>query len=514
MLVLHSHIPYVKRQGRWPFGEVWLFEAMAETYIPLLRSFLRLYEEGVGAPVTISLSPTLMEQLNSRYIKNEFINYLKACEARALEDERYFVSCGEKKLAQTASIYHRFYKDIRRDFITDFNCDILGIIKEMQDKGCIEVLATAATHAYLPVLDPQSAEAQIFYGKKIYEKFFGVEPKGFWLPECGYRQGLEDMLIKYGFKYFFVDSHAIEGGKPLGIFSGDILEEEMKIETFAITGLSTYRPYKLKDRDITVFGRNALVSYQVWSAEFGYPGDENYREFHKHFPRSGLKYWRVTDRLKPLDKKEVYDAYKAEKKAKEHAQHFVGVLKRTINEAQKIGFNRPLIVGCYDTELFGHWWWEGVYWLEEVIRGLYLNKLNMVLPCHMEAPRYEAEIFDSSWGMGGKHYVWQNKETEWMWQIIAKANQEYEAVAHVEIKSELGERVKKQALKELMLIQSSDWFFMVTNNLTKDYALKRFFEHYTKFLRIVDAIKNKKIDTGFAEWFAKVEYEDDLFNSL
>lgn len=514
MLVLHSHIPYVKRQGRWPFGEIWLFEAMAETYIPLLRSFLNLHEEGIKAPVTISLSPTLMEQLNSKYIKREFIDYLKACETRAAEDERYFISCGEKKLAETAAGYYRFYRDIRRDFITDFNCDILAIIKEMQENRCIEVLATAATHAYLPLLDTKSAENQVFYGKKAYEKFFDAEPKGFWLPECGYRKGLEEILIKYGFKYFFVDSHAVEGGKPLEVFSGNVIYDEPEIETFAITGLSTYRPYKLKDHDIAVFGRNALISHQVWSAEFGYPGDENYREFHRHSPKSGLKYWRVTDRFKPLDKKEVYNPHKAEKKVSEHALHFIDILKKTINEAQKIGFSRPLIVGCYDTELFGHWWWEGVSWLEEVVRQIYKNELNMILPCNIESPRYEADIFDSSWGMGGKHYVWQNNETAWMWQIIAKAKEEFEAIINVGIKSDLGERVKKQALKELMLIQSSDWLFMVTNNLTKDYAMKRFFEHYTKFLRLIDSFKNNRLDAEFAEWFAKVEYEDDLFSSL
>ncbi|MBO8158345.1 glycoside hydrolase family 57 protein [Thermosyntropha sp.] len=514
ILVLHSHIPYVKRQGRWPFGEVWLFEAMAETYIPLLRSFLRLHEEGVKAHVTISLSPTLMEQLNSKYIKKEFIDYLKACEKRAAEDERYFISCGEKKLAETATSYCRFYKDVRRDFTVDFGNDILGIIKNMQENGCIEVLATAFTHAYLPLLDYKSAKAQVFYGKKIYEKFFNTEPRGFWLPECGYRKGLEDILIENDFNYFFVDSHAIEGGKPLEVFSGEVLEDNPEIETFAITGLSTYRPYKLKDKDISVFGRNALVSYQVWSAEFGYPGDENYREFHKHSPRSGLKYWKVTNRNKPFDQKEVYNVHKAEKKAKEHAAHFVDVLQNTISEAQKIGFNRPLIVGCYDTELFGHWWWEGVIWLEEVMRQIDEKELNMALPSNVEPPRHEAEIFDSSWGMGGKHFVWYNRETMWMWEIIEKARQEYDVIAEGPGQTELEYRVKQQALKELMLIQSSDWLFMVTNNLTRDYAMKRFFEHYTKFLRLVDSLKNNRLDADFIEWFKQIEFEDDLFNSL
>ncbi len=512
MLVLHSHIPYVKRQGRWPFGEVWLFEAMAETYIPLVKSWMDMKQEGISAPITLSLSPVLLEQLNSKYIRKEFISYLKEKETLALADEKYFSGHGEKELASVAALYYNFYRDRRRDYIAEFDTNLIEVFKLLQNEGQFEIITTAATHAYLPLLDKSSLKHQVAVGKKIYTEVFGTEPKGFWLPECGYSKGIEDILEDYGFSFFYVDSHAVEGGKPSGIFSQDFVDEEIEIETFARTGLSTYRPYRLKDRDIMVFGRNSMVSHQVWSADFGYPGDDDYREFHKHFGKSGFKYWRVTDRFKSLHNKGIYDNRKAELKTTYHANHFIKSLEKTSQEANKLGFNEPLIVGCYDTELFGHWWWEGVKWLEQVMRGVAVHEsIDFILPSQITTVRREAEIFDSSWGLGGKHFVWENKETAWMWDIIKKSGGEYEKLNALDLTSDLANRAKELALKELMLVQSSDWLFMVTNNLTRDYAMKRFFEHYTKFLRIAHSLHNNKLDDEFAKWLGSTEYEDDIF---
>ncbi len=515
MLVLHSHLPYVKNQGRWPFGEVWLFEAMAETYIPFLQTWFRFKEEGIHAPVTLSFSPTLLDQLSSTYVQQEFINYLREREHKAAEDERYYLSIADQNMAALAAYYHRFYRDIRRDFVLEFDCDIIAAIKQLQNDGDVEIITTAASHAYLPLLDAKSLKHQIYWGKRAYEKHFGQEPAGFWLPECGYFQGIEDLLIENGFKYFYVDSHAVEGGKPLGDTSSGSQGLDCAQETFANTGLSTYRPYKIKDKDIMVLGRNALVSQQVWSADYGYPGDENYREFHKESSRSGFKYWRVTDRKNSFDKKLPYETDKAILKATQHGRHSVKSLEKTGRAAQKLGFPEPLIVGCYDTELFGHWWWEGIAWLDEVVRGIAKSaELNFILPSNISGNLPEAQVFESSWGMGGKHYVWGNPETSWMWDILKRASNEYEEIDNRKHLGDVQARVVTMALRELILLESSDWFFMVTNNLTRDYAMKRFFEHYTKFLRLVNALRDDNYSNIFLEWLDKIQVEDDFLSYL
>lgn len=515
MMVLHSHIPYVKRQGRWPFGEVWLFEAMAETYIPLLINLLKLHGEGKVTPITMSFSPVLLEQLNSKYIKQEFISYLKERENMARADERYYLAQSNQEFARIAAYYASFYRDIRRDYEIELNRDIIQALRYLKSKGHLEIITTAATHAYIPLLDRTSLESQIYWGKRLYEQVFSMEPQGFWLPECGYFQGIEDVLIENGFNYFFVDSHAIEGGKPLGAMSPGGSGEEVEIETFASTGLSTYRPYRIENRNITVFGRNSMVSQQVWSADYGYPGDEDYREFHKSSDKSGFKYWRVTNRNQSIDKKQPYDPDAAQLKVKQHAAHFVSNLENTGRHAVEIGFNHPLIVGCYDTELFGHWWWEGINWLSEVFNCIHNStELELVLPSQVEPATHQAKLFESSWGMGGKHYVWENEETSWMWDIIRKAGEEYQSLKGMEQETLMGQRAMSQAIKELMLIQSSDWLFMVSNNSTRDYALKRFYEHYTKLLRLTHTVRNQQFDDSFKEWLRRIQYEDDFFSCL
>jgi 1,4-alpha-glucan branching enzyme len=116
--------------------------------------------------------------------------------------------------------------------------------------------------------------------------------------------------------------------------------------------------------------------------------------------------------------------------------------------------------------------------------------------------------------MGGKHYVWENAETAWMWDIIRKAGEEYQSLKGLEQETLMGQRAMSQAIKELMLIQSSDWLFMVSNNLTRDYAMKRFFEHYTKLLRLTHTVRYQQFDDTFRDWLRRIQYEDDFFSYL
>ncbi|MDO4540645.1 MAG: DUF1957 domain-containing protein [Syntrophomonadaceae bacterium] len=516
LLVLHSHIPYVKRQGRWPFGEVWLFEAMAETYIPLLRNWNRLQEEGLSAPVTISFSPPLLEQIRSQYIHRQFVEYLHEKERLALEDERWYVSQSDHEMAQLANYYYRFYQDIRRDYLVELDGNIIEAARRLQEAGQFEIITTAASHAYLPLLDRNSLKYQIYWAQKTYEKHFNAAPRGFWLPECGYFQGVEDLLIRYGFKYFFVDSHALEGGHPCSVFSGGGDEPLLvEAEPFVQTGLSTYCPYKVKNKDIMVLGRNAMVSQQVWSADSGYPGDPRYREFHRQSHRSGYKYWQVTDRFNSLDTKKCYNPEQAQQLTQYHAQDFIRSIMSTGHEAEAMGYPEPLIVGCYDTELFGHWWWEGIDWLDTVMRGFIAEpELDFTLPSQIPDELPEAQVFESSWGMGGKHYVWENPETNWMWDIIRRANREFEALEIWPSAPEMRRQTYRQILRELILLESSDWLFMVSNNLTRDYALKRFFEHYSKFTRLVSVFKSGNYTESFLQWLNRIQLEDDLLDDL
>ncbi len=256
-----------------------------------------------------------------------------------------------------------------------------------------------------------------------------------------------------------------------------------------------------------------MVSLQVWSKDYGYPGDAFYRDFHKQLPHSGLKYWRVTRRDANPECKLVYDRHQAQETVRRHAAHFMDTIGGIAQEADRLGYSEPLIVACYDTELFGHWWWEGVDWLEELVRLITRRgHWRMVLPDmllqEMETIP-EAQIMESSWGTGGKHFGWSNPETNWMWETIRKARQELESTAGL-AGGDLINRARNQAIKELMLMESSDWFFMVTNNHTRDYAVRRFLEHFAKLVRLTGMVRMNQFNPETIEWLKRVEEEDDL----
>ncbi|MGE5371237.1 MAG: 1,4-alpha-glucan branching protein domain-containing protein [Solirubrobacterales bacterium] len=517
VLVLHSHLPYVKNQGRWPFGEVWLYEAMAETYIPIYRAWQRLKADGIVAPLTLGLSPTLLEQVNQPEIQQGFLDYLKRKEAAARADERQFMAQGEAKMAELASDYRRFYQDVRRDYVAEYGMDLLEPLRRWAAQGDLNIITTAATHAYLPLIDDHaSLVRQVRRGIETFERHIGIRPEGFWLPECGYKEGLEAILEAEGIRYFFVDSHALEGGYPAQVSSMTEMDTEEDAEESAAfyqhTGLSTYSPYHIDGRAIAVFGRNALVSYQVWSKDYGYPGDAVYRDFHKHQPESGLKYWQVTDRTGDMGNKTLYNPEAARVKVASHARHFTSVLAETGRKAAEMGFPDPIIVACYDTELFGHWWWEGADWLEAVARSLHetgaaeMTQPTAVLQRSILGP---AQVLESSWGIGGKHFGWYNRETGWMWDTIRKAREEFREIEQLH-GQDIDGRVVRQAERELMLMESSDWFFMVTNNHTRDYALKRFFEHYGKLTRLADMLRMQRYDEASLRWLSDVEAQDAL----
>ncbi len=289
--VLHTHIPpYVRKHGKWPFGEEWVFEAISETYIPLLMEFERLRDSGVKFGIVVNVTPVLAEQLTDEYMKKAFEEYMER-KLKAMEEDLKSRKYDEKAVSYMLNYFRKVY-----DYWKAINGDIIGKLRELQDQGYVEVITSAATHGYLPLLGRDEAiRAQIANGVATYEKHFGRKPKGIWLPECAYRpagewelpggrkvkrQGIEKFLEEFGLRYFFVESRLIDEGPASNVY-GEVL--------LADTEKTTLRPYWIKGSNVAVFARNRETGHQVWSAHYGYPGDFWYREFHKKAPEE----WRA-----------------------------------------------------------------------------------------------------------------------------------------------------------------------------------------------------------------------------
>ncbi|WP_457741626.1 1,4-alpha-glucan branching protein domain-containing protein [Thermococcus sp.] len=517
--VLHTHLPYVRKHGRWPFGEEWLYEAMSESYLPLLMEFERL-RDSVSFQLVVNITPVLMEQLADDYIKTEFEKYLLRKIKRTKEDlksDRY----PEKPVRDVLNHFERVYSYWRA-----INGDIIGKFRELQEEGYLEIITSPATHAYLPLLlREESIRSQIANGIATYEKHFGKTPRGMWISECAYRPfgewelpggrkvkrpGVEKYLEEFGIEYFFVESNLVDKGPVSDSYGSPV----------PTGSLATLRPYWVKGSNVAVFGRNRETGYQVWSAHFGYPGDFWYREFHRKAPESGNQYWRVTGKDVDLGKKDFYDPDKALERVEEHAKHFVSLVESLLERFEKETGEKGIIVAPYDTELFGHWWYEGVKWLGRVLellaeKGIRTTRLSAFLD-NYSGEKLEVELPEGSWGANADHSTWWNEETEWTWEEIYRAEERMVAIAsRFYGKDKLGDRAIEQLARELLILEASDWQFLITTDQAKIYAERRVLLHSRDFHRLANEIvryfKTGEMDVSLLE---ELEERDNPFRPV
>ncbi len=371
--------------------------------------------------------------------------------------------------------------------------------------------------------------AQVAVGVQSYRRHFGKSPSSFWLPECAYRPtyatefgrgyvkpGLHEFLARQGLLCFFAETHAIEGGLPVGKAIGDAMGPYGDIPRRYLVPMgqypeptfkTTYLPYWVSDPRVAAIGRNNRTGLQVWSAEHGYPGDFHYREFHKKDGESGLHYWKVSGAKVDLGYKELYNPARAQERMHDHARHFATLVEDLVREFHAGSGVFGIVSAAYDTELFGHWWFEGVDWLREVLRILSRSEDVELTTASRHLRQHPPEdvlaLPESSWGQAGNHFTWMNAETEWVWPIIREAQLRMESLVarHPQASGPVAGALN-QAGRELLLLESSDWPFLITTWQARDYATNRFQDHLERFHRLADMAEHQQVDEGLvAEYF-------------
>ena len=583
--VLHTHLPYVRENGTWPHGEEWLYEALAETYLPLLDVLTGLQGDGIRGGLTIELTPILCEQLADPLVLERFSDYLDDRLGRADEDAARFTAGAvtgrlepaeggigfaggarpiepdeARALAGLADWYGEWYGGVREAFERRYRRDLVGALRGFQEDGVIEIATSAATHGYLPLLARDSSiRGQIREGIRSYRRFFGRRPRAIWLPECAYRPavpegtpleaeradldsggalrpGLETLLQEEGILVFFAETQMLEGGPATSATRGELIGPYGAVRRRRGAPLprdepprpaTTYEPYWVRESEVAVIARNERTGLQVWSGTVGYPGDHVYREFHRRHDVSGLQYWRVSGRDVELGEKVLYDPGLAARRAREHAGHYAGLVHDLLVERRGAGLERPIIVSAYDTELFGHWWFEGVGWIGQVVRDLAADPAVELVTAgtFVEAhpPTHAVDLPEGSWGLGGTHFTWWNDQTAWFWPEIHAAEGRLEAL----VARELGgagpvpparHAHLRQAARELLLLQSSDWPFLVTTGQAPRYAEERFREHVARFDRLAVALESTDpaapLPRGAAAERRRLEALDNPFPTL
>ena len=493
--VLHAHLPFIHHPESDDYlEESWLYEAISETYIPLLKNFKKLVDEKVNFRITMSMTPPLLSMLDNKLLQQKYINYLK--QLIELSEKEIKRTTFNGKMNNLSKYYYERYSEDLRLFRDEFKCDLISQFKHFQDIGVLEIITCGATHGYFPILyvNEKTVRAQIAVGVQTYERYFGKKPRGIWLPECGYVPEADKYLREFGVDYAIVESHGILYANPTPVYG-------------------TLAPI-VSPQGFTVFGRDMESSRQVWSSINGYPGDFNYRDF-----------------------------------AERQAGHFLNSRTQQIENASHY-MNKPPIVLCpYDAELYGHWWYEGPYWLYILFKKIYYDECNFELITPSEYMDKYPEIQQcqpcrSSWGANGYSEVWLNPSNDYahkhlhtagdrMCELAYKFRNSYDILNDLECQikklkndkkpitpitssakyrnTKLQVRALNQAARELLLAQSSDWLFIITNNTMVDYAHRRIKDHIGRFTRLYNELNSNKIDRKFLK---EIEEKDCVFPDI
>jgi 1,4-alpha-glucan branching enzyme len=517
-MVLHAHMPYIRHpEHEYFLEENWLYEAMSETYIPLLEMFSRLVNDGIAFSITLSISPTLIEMLNDKLLMDR---YEKHIERQIDLSEREISRVrGDTNFEPIVQMYRNRFLKNEYLFREIYKRNLVSGFRALQDEERLEIVTSPATHAFLPNISqiPQAVKVQIKIGVKHYKKIFGQKPSGIWLPECGYAEKFDEYIKNEALDYFFLDTHGIMQGTPVPRFG-------------------VYLPVKCPS-GVFAFGRDIETSKQVWSSVIGYPGDSDYREFYRDIgydlPQeylnssvrpagvrtfTGFKYYRITGKSV---RKEPYDIQRASQKAKEHANDFIQKRKNQIDLLAKKLKIKPVVTAMYDAELFGHWWFEGPEWIEYLLRGIAQSRtiFHTITPSEYLSTQAKtsqniqtSQPSMSSWGERGYSEVWLNKYNDYVYPHLHKATERMLILAKMfPHTTGIQKRALNQSAREILLAQQSDWLFMMKHKNNSSYAKKRFEEHIQRFNALYDSITSGNISEKL---LADIEEKDRIFEDI
>ena len=389
-LVLHTHLPYLRHHGVWPVGEEWLFQAWATSWLPVTWLLERLAEDGHRDLLTLGVTPTVAHQVADRRLADDLGTWLGGQVWRS-EEQRWHHLMPREVRDLSNVFWRRFSRLLDHHQDVQRRGGLLAVWADLASRGVIELLGGPATHPYLPLqTDPALLDAHLATGLDAHARWAGARPTGVWPPELGYRPagpvadatadpdavdahgtptlprvgpvlpGLEEHYARHGIDHVLVDAPTLiraAGGTERDWTVRPPLAASGSPEAVVHDGVL------IGDSDVAAYARDLAVAYHVWSPTAGYPGNAWYRDYHATGGYGVHPSWRVTDRALPPEAKEPYAPDAAAAQVERDADHLVGALHDALDD-------RPggLVVAAYDTELFGHWWFEGVDWLGAVLR--------------------------------------------------------------------------------------------------------------------------------------------------
>jgi 1,4-alpha-glucan branching enzyme len=490
-LILTGHVPYLRAAGREPDGEDALHETIAQSIVPMLNVIFDLREQGVRPSLALAYSPVLIEQLSDNIVQKHFVVWMEQWLARIEQELVRWEAAGQAHHAYLARFYLDWGQGTLRSFVERFGRNLVSALRELCDDGILEPLAGPATHAYLPLLGrPESIQAQMNVGLFSCTRRLGRRPRGLWLPECGYHPSIEPHLAGSGARYVIVDPASLPSA--------------------AITHL---RPRWVRPRRLALFARDEPAAGQIWSPDLGYLGDPLYRAPQRD-TRSGLALWHAGDGSAAL-----YDPYDAFQRAQAHAAHWSAYVTAEL-EAFRTQHDRPgIAVVPLDAELLGRRWFEGPAWLRALIEAFADHPwIALTAPsAYLRAyrPRQGVTPREGSWGLAGDHRAWDGRAAQPLWQALSESEERLVQLTrrYPHARGER-ERALAQAVRELMLAQSSDWPLLLNQGTAGDEAWSRPAQHLHRCERLCALAEQEAINDQERAFLEHVEELDNPFPNL
>ena len=515
-IVLHAHLPYIRHsEGEEVYEEVWFYEAMCESYMPLVRMLFKAESENLNYHITLVLSPTLIEMITDKQTSKGFLEYLnKHIELGEKELERLK---NDKEFYAVAKDTLDLYITTKEELTNKYNGKLINALIKLQERGKVEIITSVASHAFLPIYEskPCLIKSGISTATSVHFTNFKDYPKGLWLPDCGYYPHLDELLKKNVLEsqYFMVS--------PV---------------SFALSKTSIkrgcYAPIKTSS-GLYAFALDTAIMDLVTSSYTGYPGDDDYREFYRdigydlplsyigdYIPNkeergfTGYKYYSVSGKR---EDKRVYNKDVAMKKVAMHSKHFVDTINNKIKDISALIDRKPMVNVAFDAELLGHWWKEGVDWLYSVIKDVNdFGEFELISGSDYinEYPECDTAVLSrSALTLNTYAYPYIDGDNNRIQRLIFNAIDKVKDIAerYYNDKNPVRLRYIKQAVKEMLLATSSDWLQIMHNNTSTIYAEKRIDEHLYSINKIYDLLSYGKGDTT---WLVKQEKKYPLFDGL
>lgn len=487
-LILHTHLPWMRHAESLHCPEEdWWLDAVTESLIPLLEMLHRLEREGIPYKITLAITPTVLAMLRDPLMQQR----MEACLDRNLHLAHTEIERGsdpaKRNLAQWyADHSHRLHSYFRNRW----NRDLVDALRDLRHSGHLEIPASAATHALLPLFlkSPDVLRAQINTGCAVYEECFGCPPKLFWLPDCAYSPALEPFFTAAGIEHIILNEHAVT-------------YSDLPPDGGIYSPAETQSGLRVSCRDLESSG-------YIFKPEAGLAHDTRYREAHfaleRDVPVNALKVQLKANgetralalNMHCMDSPNLYDPNEGSKAAGEQSKRLLELLQAHFTRINAKGIINPLVTTVFESELFGHWRFEGIPFLEKFIRRV--AKQKKLKLTHLSATKLSAtgnashtvSPIPSSWGEGGYFENWLAPENAWIYPHLHRRSQQFQRILDA-LRQNIGglsddladhrSRCLSQMARELLLAQSSDWAWFMREPCTRDYATRRFENHLANF---------------------------------